>query len=51
MEAAGCFNIPAMAVNNAQTKHFFDNRMALANRRSTVLSEPPTFCWLAETLL
>lgn len=26
MEAAGVLNFPAMAVNNAQTKHFFDNR-------------------------
>jgi adenosylhomocysteinase len=26
MEAAGVLTFPAMAVNNAQTKHFFDNR-------------------------
>src|SRR5436853_3277869 len=26
MEAAGVLSFPAMAVNNAQTKHFFDNR-------------------------
>ncbi len=26
MEASGVLNFPAMAVNNAQTKHFFDNR-------------------------
>ncbi|HEX8493311.1 MAG TPA: adenosylhomocysteinase [Pyrinomonadaceae bacterium] len=26
MEAGGVLNFPAMAVNNAQTKHFFDNR-------------------------
>lgn len=26
MEAAGVLGFPAMAVNNAQTKHFFDNR-------------------------
>lgn len=26
MEAAGVLNFPSIAVNNAQTKHFFDNR-------------------------
>jgi adenosylhomocysteinase len=26
MEASGVLNFPSMAVNNAQTKHFFDNR-------------------------
>src|SRR5947208_2478344 len=26
MQAAGVLNFPSMAVNNAQTKHFFDNR-------------------------
>jgi len=51
MEAAGVLTFPAMAVNNAQTKHFLTTVMALANRRSTVLSEPQTSCWLAETLL
>jgi adenosylhomocysteinase len=41
---------PVIAVNDAMTKHFFDNAYGSANQPWMVLFAPPIFCWLAKCL-
>jgi len=41
-------DIPAMNVNDADTKHFFDNRYGTGQSTLTVLSAPLIFCWLVK---
>jgi len=40
-------DIPAN-VNDADTKHFFDNRYGTGQSTLTVLSAPLIFCWLVK---
>lgn len=44
MLAAGVLTFPAMAVNDAETKHFLTTATAPVSRPWTVLSAPPTSC-------
>ena len=49
MQKDGVLKFPIIAVNDAMTKHFFDNRTAPARAPSTVCCAPPTSCSPAPT--
>ena len=51
MEKDGALKIPVIAVNDADTKHLFDNRYEPGNPRSMELSGRQTHCWLVRYLL
>ena len=50
LEAEGRLMFPVVAVNEANTKHMFDNRYGTGQRRSTASSAPPTSCIAGSTV-
>ena len=45
MAKDGVLKYPIVAVNDALTKHLFDNRYGTGQSTSTASSAPPTSCW------